>query len=260
MKQRIAMVVEYDGSGFCGWQRQANGASVQAAIEDALARIEGGEVEVVAAGRTDAGVHAEAMAVHLDVDAGRWKRAPRAYLHGVNAHLPPAIRVIAARAVPAGFHARFDCIGRSYRYRIWNRTTASALHRWRHWWMPRPLDLDAMRRAAACCIGERDFSALRASGCQAAHAVRRIDAIVIARQGCEVLIDVDGNAFLYRMVRNLVGNLVDVGTGRRSVDGFRALLEAGDRSKGAPTAPAHGLYFTDARYPDWSARGLARAR
>ncbi len=253
-KQRIALAIEYDGRPFVGWQRQANGASVQAHLEDALRRIEGATVSLVAAGRTDAGVHAEAMVAHLDVDEARWRRAPRAYVHGVNAGLPDAIRVVAARAVAPSFHARFDCTGRGYRYLIWNRQVAPAIARWRHWWMPRPLDLEAMRAAARHCIGERDFSALRAAGCQARHAVRRIERIGIERQGCVVSVEVDGNAFLYHMVRNLVGNLIEVGTGKRSVGAFRALLDAGDRAQGAATAPAHGLYFTDARYPGWSSR------
>ncbi len=253
-RQRIALAIEYDGRPFCGWQRQQNGESVQAHLEAALERIEGVPTPLTVAGRTDAGVHAEAMVAHADVDADRWDRAPRAYVHGVNAHLPDGIRVVAARGVAPSFHARFDCTGRGYRYLIWNRQVAPAIARWRHWWMPRPLDLDAMRAAAEHCIGERDFSALRAAGCQARHAVRRIERVAIERAGCVVSIEVDGNAFLYHMVRNLVGNLVEVGTGKRTPDDFRGLLESGDRARGAATAPAHGLYFIDARYPEWSSR------
>ena len=255
-RQRIALVLEFDGSPFSGWQQQDNAASVQDVLQQALARIEGHEVQAVAAGRTDAGVHAEAMLVHADVSSARWQRSPMAYVHGLNSQLPGSVRAVAVRAVAPYFHARFDCRERAYTYRIWNRTTASALHAWRHWWMPRRLDEARMREAAAFARGKQDFSALRAAGCQASGAVRTIRELSIWRDGFVVGIDVRADAFLYHMVRNLVGNLVDVGIGRTSADDFARLLEGGDRSKGGATAPAHGLYFTDAVYDDFSARSL----
>ncbi|RMH50269.1 MAG: tRNA pseudouridine(38-40) synthase TruA [Zetaproteobacteria bacterium] len=256
--QRIVLVLEYDGAPWCGWQRQRNGTAVQALLDRALVAIDGTPPTTVAAGRTDAGVHALAMAVHADVDRARWRRAPGAYLHGVNAHLPESVRVVAIRAVEAGFHARFDCLQRRYRYRIWNRSAApSALERWRHWWMPRPLDLEAMRAAAACLLGEHDFSAFRAAGCQARHAVRRIDALEIARSGHEIRIEIAADAFLYHMVRTIVGTLVECGTGRRPPETIPELLAGGERSQAGPNAPAHGLYFIDARYRDFSSAALA---
>ncbi len=258
-KQRIAMALEFDGRPFHGWQQQSNADSVQAALQQALQCIEGEPVGVIAAGRTDAGVHAEAMLAHADVDAARWARSTLAYLHGCNSHLPDAVRVVGVRAVEPDFHARFDCRERSYRYQIWNRTTSPALQRWRHWWMPRRLDIEAMQQAAAHSIGRQDFSALRAAGCQAASAIRTIRELSVERHGWTVSISVSADAFLYHMVRNLVGNLVEVGCGRRSPDAFAALLAGRDRGCGAPTAPAHGLYFTDARYDDFRASELARS-
>ncbi|MDX8410149.1 MAG: tRNA pseudouridine(38-40) synthase TruA [Mariprofundales bacterium] len=255
--QRIALVLEFDGRGFCGWQRQDNGLAVQQELESALRAIDGQASGCVAAGRTDSGVHALAMVVHVDVQAARWQRAQRAYLHGVNQKLPSTIRVVAVRAVAAGFHARFDCQQRRYRYLIWNRSIAPALAQWRHWWMPRPLDLALMRRAAEHCLGEHDFSALRAAGCQAGHARRCIDVITMDRQGHEVMIEVAANAFLYHMVRNLVGTLVAVGVGRYPPEWMTQLLHDRDRSQAGQTAPAHGLYFIDAAYPDFSATSLS---
>jgi len=254
--QRIAMVVEFDGQPFHGWQQQNNASSVQATLQSALQRIESRAVPVVAAGRTDAGVHAEAMLAHADVCAARWQRSHLAYIHGCNSFLPDQIRVIGVRAVAADFHARFDCRGRSYRYQIWNRNTASALHRWQHWWMPKALNVAAMQDAARHCMGKHDFSALRAAGCQAASATRTIHALSIEQQGDCIRISVSADAFLYHMVRNLVGNLVEVGRGKSNPEAFSRLLAGKDRSLGAATAPAHGLYFMDARYDDFSSRAL----
>ena len=255
-QQRIAMVIEYDGRPFHGWQQQNNAISVQQVLQEALQSIEGQAVPLVAAGRTDAGVHASAMLVHGDISQSRWNRSPRAYVHGCNSHLPSSVRVLGVRDVAADFHARFACRGRVYQYMIWGRGTASALEMWRHWWMPRKLDLDRMREAAASCLGEQDFSALRAAGCQASHAVRTIESISIERDGCRICIQVAADSFLYHMVRNLVGNLVEVGVGKQSPDGFRQLLKNGDRTVGGATAPAHGLYFSDAIYDDFTAREL----
>ncbi len=254
--QRIVMVLEYDGRCFHGWQQQEHATSVQQVLQQAIGHIDGRSVQAVAAGRTDAGVHAEAMAVHVDVDRARWLRSRRAYVHGCNAQMPPSVRVIGVREVDHAFHARFDCRGRAYAYRIWTRRTASALEMWKHWWMPRRLDVQAMRDAALHCLGEQDFGALRAAGCQARHAVRRITHVDIERQGHLLQIHVAADAFLYHMVRNLVGNLVEVGTGKRSPDEFLALLQSRDRSLGAATAPAHGLYFSDAIYDDFRASDL----
>ena len=254
--QRIAMVIEFDGSCFHGWQQQENASSVQSALQSALRSIEQRDVPLTAAGRTDAGVHAEALLLHADVSAARWQRSHRAYVHGCNNLLPAAVRVTGVRQVADDFHARFDCRERRYRYQIWNRSTAPALAQWRHWWMPRPLEVEAMRQAATYCLGRHDFSALRAAGCQAAHAVRTVREISIEQQGCVVCLHVSADAFLYHMVRNLVGNLVEVGIGKRTPEHMAALLAGRERSQGAATAPAHGLYFTDALYDDFRASEL----
>lgn len=255
--QRIAMVLEFDGRPFHGWQQQNNAISVQETLQLALQRIEGRFIPATAAGRTDAGVHAEAMLVHADVSLERWQRSHLAYVHGCNSFLPDQIRVVGVRAVQADFHARFDCRGRSYRYQIWNRNTASALQRWQHWWMPRALDIELMREAAMHCMGKQDFSALRAAGCQATSAMRCIHTLSITQQHAHCIsIDVAADAFLYHMVRNLVGNLIDVGRGKSNPDAFARLLAGKDRSLGAATAPAHGLYFMDAFYDDFSSRSL----
>jgi len=250
--QRIAMVLEYDGRPYHGWQIQDNAISVQQVLQEALLEIEARPIQVTAAGRTDAGVHASAMLVHADVDIARWNRAPRAYVHGCNAHLPASVRVTGVRAVAGDFHARFDCKGRAYRYKIWQRSTASAIEMWRHWWMPRQLNLDSMRKAAEYCLGEQDFSALRATGCQSAHPVRTIHELSLAKDGYCLCVDVRADAFLYHMVRNLVGNLVEVGIGKRQPDEFRQFLNGRDRSLGAATAPAHGLYFSNAIYDEFT--------
>jgi len=254
--QRIAMVLEFDGKPFHGWQQQSNASSVQATLQEALKKIEGRDVSATAAGRTDAGVHAEAMLVHADVSVARWQRSHLAYVHGCNSFLPDQIRVVGVREVADDFHARFDCRGRSYRYQIWNRNTASALQRWQHWWMPKSLDITGMRDAAAYCIGQHDFSALRAAGCQASSPTRTIRQLSIEQCGYCINISVTADAFLYHMVRNLVGNLVDVGRGKSDPQHFSSLLAGKDRSLGAATAPAHGLYFVDAAYDDFSSRML----
>ncbi len=256
MKQRLALVIEYDGANLHGWQRQANASSVQAHLEKALARIEGYPVACTAAGRTDTGVHADAQLVHVDVDEKRANTSIGAYSHGLNQLLPACIRVLTARVVRPDFHARFDCLERAYCYRIWNRSTASALYPWRHWWMPRPLDLLAMQSGADILLGEHDFSSFRASGCQASSGKRELRQIRIERQGCCVLIYVRADAFLYHMVRNIVGTLVEVGLGKREPEEMKVLLDAKDRRLAGATVPAQGLYFTDAVYPEFSSAEL----
>jgi len=257
LMQRIAMILEYDGRGLCGWQRQDNGLSVQEHLEIALSRIEGKDTHCHAAGRTDAGVHAESMLAHMDVCADRFSRSPKAYVHGVNQHLPEQIRVLNVRAVAPDFHARFDCRERAYRYQVWNRTTASAIHRWRHWWMPRTLDVNAMQQAADYLTGQHDFSSFRASGCQASSPVRNIRELRIEQHGASIEMYFRADAFLYHMVRNLVGSLVQVGIGQSPAEWMHELLLAKDRTLAAATAPAWGLYFTNAVYDGFDARMVA---
>ena len=254
--KRIAMVIEFDGRLFHGWQRQDNAMTVQEVLETALKKIENRTVSTVSSGRTDTGVHAEAMLVHVDVSRVRWERSSRAYTQGMNQCLPTGVVVIGVCAVDDDFHARFSCVERHYRYKIWNRSTPSALMPWRHWWMPRDLDIAAMQQASQYMIGEHDFSSFQASGCQAHSPVRNLKLIEISRQGWEVHIQVQADAFLYHMVRNIVGNLVHIGIGKWEPEYIACILEQKNRAIAAATAPAQGLYFVDAIYPEFSARSL----
>ncbi|MDQ6968090.1 MAG: tRNA pseudouridine(38-40) synthase TruA [Mariprofundaceae bacterium] len=254
--QRIAMVVEFDGRSFHGWQRQDNAITVQEVLERALSKMEGRPCLTVASGRTDAGVHAEAMLVHADVSKSRWQRSARAYTQGVNQFLSTGVVVIGVCAVKDDFHARFSCTERRYRYQIWNRSTPSALAEWRHWWMPRALDVKAMQQAADYMVGKHDFGTFQATRCQSHSAVREVRYLAVRQQGWEVTIDIHADGFLYHMVRNIVGNLVQVGIGKWQADYIPELMQQRNRVIGAATAPAQGLYFSDALYPLFSAREL----
>lgn len=242
---RIALGIEYDGSGFSGWQRQAHCTGVQEVLERALSRVADHTVETVCAGRTDAGVHATAQVVHFDTSA---ERSPRAWTLGTNCHLPPEVCVTWAQPVVDDFHARYSATARSYRYIIQNRDVRPGLLRgrvaWDHW----PLDAEGMAAAARCLIGEHDFSSFRAQGCQARHPRREILAIDVQRHGEFIHLDVTANAFLHHMVRNLMGCLLAVGTGTRAPQWVGAVLAGRDRSMAAPTFAPDGLYFLGPRY------------
>jgi len=254
--QRIVMVIEFDGRYFHGWQRQDNAITVQEVLEVALSKIEGDRCLTVASGRTDTGVHAEAMLVHADVSKIRWQCSARAYTQGVNQLLPEGVVVMGVRAVEDDFHARFSCMERRYRYQIWNRSTPSVLAAWRHWWMPRSLNVQAMQQAADYMLGKHDFSSFQATACQAHSAVREIRHLLVSQQGWEVKIDIHADGFLYHMVRNIVGNLVQVGMGKWQADYIPELMQQKNRAIAAATAPAQGLYFSDALYPLFSAKAL----
>lgn len=244
---RIALGIEYDGSHFSGWQRQAHAVGVQQVLEEALSKVADHSVEVVCAGRTDAGVHATAQVVHFDTEA---ERSPRAWVLGTTCNLPAEVCVNWAQPVSPEFHARFSATGRRYRYVILNRPVRPALlHErvcWEHW----PLDAARMAEAAACLLGEHDFSSFRAQGCQARHPRREIYALDIQRHGEFIYLDIAANAFLHHMVRNVAGTLMAVGRGDRSVGWVAEVLAARDRTAGGATAPAAGLYLVDVRYPE----------
>lgn len=242
---RIALGLEYDGTGFSGWQSQAGGKTVQDALEAALSAIACVPIRVVCAGRTDAGVHATAQVVHFDTCA---ERPDTAWVRGGNAHLPHAVAVRWAVPVSMDFHARFAARGRSYRYLLLNRPERPGLLAGKVGWCHRPLDLTPMQTAAACLLGEHDFSSFRASECQAKSPVRTLYRFDIVRQGDLVIFDCCGNAFLHHMVRNLVGALVHVGLGRETPAWFAGLLAARDRRLGAPTFAPDGLYLTGVDY------------
>jgi tRNA pseudouridine38-40 synthase len=238
--RRIAAVVEYDGSAYAGWQAQAHSTSIQATVENAIGFVAGHPVEVVCAGRTDAGVHALGQVIHFDTVAAR---TPRAWVLGSNTKLPPDIALQWAGEVGGGFHARHAAIRRTYRYCILNRSERSALQRSRAAWIHRSIDLEAMRRAAQVLRGEHDFSAFRSKECQSKTAVRRVEAIDLDRDGAFVWLEIRANAYLHHMVRNIVGTLLELQSEADPADAMAALLRAGDRHAAGATAPACGLYL-----------------
>lgn len=243
---RFAIGIAYDGSGYMGWQRQHHGASVQEAVERAVSRVADAKVEVVCAGRTDAGVHATQQVAHFDTGA---RRPLHGWLRGINSNLPGDIAVQWIEPVPADFHARFSATGRSYRYIIYSHPVRPALHRDRVAWTYRPLALAPMQQAAAPLIGEHDFSTFRAVACQARHPVREVREIVLQRRGNYFYMDVTANAFLHHMVRNIAGVLMAIGAGERPPEWSREVLQARDRTQGGVTAPGGGLYLTGVEYP-----------
>jgi tRNA pseudouridine38-40 synthase len=211
-----------------------------------------------AAGRTDTGVHATHMLIHADVSLARWQKSPHAYIRGLNYHLrDTGVLVHGMKAVPDSFHARFDCLERRYQYKIWNRPVPSVLYQKQAWWVFQALCVDNMNQAASYLVGEHDFMTFRASGCQSNSTVREVKSIKVTRDGHWVTIDVAADAFLYHMVRNIVGTLVAVGVGRWQPEYVKELLANKNRCAAAQTAPAHGLYFTDALYPDFSAQTIS---
>lgn len=246
---RIALGVEYDGSGFCGWQSQAGGGSVQDALESALSRVADAPTRVACAGRTDAGVHAIGQVVHFDTDA---ERPATAWVRGVNAHLPPSVAVRWAQPVAGEFHARFSALGRRYRYLLLNRGERPGLMAKRVGWFHRSLDADAMRAAAGLLLGEHDFSTFRAIECQAKSPVKTLRRADVKRHGDLLVFDFEASAFLHHMVRNIVGALVYVGKGAHPPAWLGELLAGRDRARAAPTFEACGLYFAGVDYdPVW---------
>lgn len=238
------LIVEYDGTDFHGWQLQPGKRTVQGTLEHALAQLLGTAVRVAAAGRTDAGVHASGQVV-----AFRSHRAlaPETLCRALNALTPDDLGVRVADVVASEFDVRRTARSRRYTYRLWNRRAPSPFWRRYAWHVPWALDQDAMRRAAAQLVGERDFSSFRAAGCDAAHAVRRVLSSDLACQDDLLIYEIEATAFLRHMVRNIVGTLVEVGGGRRAPD-LTPLLVARDRTQAAATAPAHGLCLTAVRY------------
>jgi tRNA pseudouridine38-40 synthase len=242
---RYALALEYDGATFCGFQSQPTGCSVQDALERALREIADAPVRVVAAGRTDAGVHATCQIVHFDTPA---ERPLTAWVRGVNAHLPAAASALWCAPVTMAFHARFRASARHYSYVLLDRAQRPGLLHGRVGWHHATLDVDAMRDASRCLVGTHDFSSFRASECQAKSPVKTLAALDIARVGAFVRFDFAADAFLHHMVRNIVGALVDVGTAKRPPASMIELLEVADRTGGPPTFAADGLYFRGALY------------
>lgn len=251
---RYALGVEYDGRPFYGWQTQRQEPTVQAELERALGRVADHPVSVVCAGRTDTGVHARCQVVHFDSPA---ERSVRSWILGANSNLPSGVCVLWLQPVREDFHARFSAFARSYRYVILNRWIRPAIDHGLVSWQRRSLDQDAMHEAARFLLGEHDFSAFRSAGCSANHPVREILDIGVRRQDEHVTISITANGFLYHMVRNIAGSLMDVGTGDRPVSWIKELLDGRDRTRAGVTAPPDGLYFQGVRYPE--AFGLPEA-
>ena len=244
---RYKLTLEYDGSGFVGWQRQTNGLSVQEVIEAAVTGFCGEAVRLFGAGRTDAGVHARGQCAHLDL-AG--DPAPDTVRDALNAHLRPhAVSVLEATAVAPDFDARRDAILRHYRYRIVNRRGPLALDALRAWQVAAPLDTEAMGEAAGGLVGEHDFSTFRAAECQAASPIRTLDALTVDRLGEEIRIEAQARSFLHNQMRIITGSLVTVGEGKASPRDLADALAARERARAGPTAPPHGLYLMAVGYP-----------
>jgi tRNA pseudouridine38-40 synthase len=244
--RRVAALVEYDGTGYAGWQSQAHATSLQDAVQDAIGFVAGAPVVAICAGRTDAGVHATGQVIHFDTHA---VRTPRAWVLGANTKLPAAIALQWAGEVPQGFHARHAALRRIYRYYILNCSARSALHRTRTAWIHRVLDAEAMHNAAQALLGEHDFSAFRSIECQSKTSVRRVERVQVQRAGDCIWLEIAANAYLHHMVRNIVGTLLDVQSKADPAGAMADILQGGERRLAGATAPAAGLYLWRVEYP-----------
>ena len=242
---RIALGVEYDGTDFSGWQRLSHRPTVQGALEKALSKVADAPIEVACAGRTDAGVHGRCQVVHFDTQA---MRDMRGWALGACTNLPTSVAVLWAQPVADDFHARFSARSRRYCYRILNRPVRPALAARYVTWEREPLDAARMHEAAQVLLGEHDFSAFRAMACQAAHARRAVLRVSVRRDHEEVVMEIEANAFLHHMVRNIVGSLLPIGRGQQPVSWMAELLAGRNREVAGPTAPPTGLSFIGPRY------------
>jgi tRNA pseudouridine38-40 synthase len=245
---RFRLTVEYDGGPFMGWQRQAHGPSVQQAIEEAIFAITGETATLHAAGRTDAGVHALAMAAHVDIERAI---TPFRLADGLNAKLRPLpVAILSARVAPDDWHARFSCIGRRYVYRILNRRAPLALESGRAWRVPVVLHADEMNKAAQVLVGRHDFTTFRSAHCQSESPVKTLDRLTVRRFGELIEIEAAARSFLHHQVRSMVGCLELIGRGKWTPRDLKAALEAKDRAALGFNAPPNGLYFAEALYGD----------
>ncbi len=244
---RFSLTLEYDGRPFMGWQHQDHGPSVQQAVENAIKTITQQEIRVFAAGRTDAGVHALGMRAHFDLET---RLTPFRLMEGLNAGLRPhPVAVLACDIVDDDWHARFNCIGRRYMYKITNRRAPLTLDRGQSWQVARPLDAGVMHDAAQLLVGQHDFTTFRSTHCQAQSPVKTLDSISVTRFGEKIEVEVAARSFLHHQVRSMVGCLKLVGDGKWARDDLRKALEAKDRDALGFNAPPDGLYFVDAIYP-----------
>ena len=244
--RNLKLLLEYDGTAYSGWQRQANGLSIQQVVEEAIGRIVGQEVQVEGSGRTDAGVHALGQVAHCRLHS----RIPvRNLLLGINSLLPPDIALLALEEAPLTFHARFDALRKSYIYRICNRLVRPALERYHSWFIWTPLDLSAMREAAQVFLGKHDFTSFCSTHTGSSDRVRTVYSLTVEQNpGGTILIFLEANGFLRYMVRTIVGALVEVGKGKTSPADLAVILAAKDRRLAGLTVPPQGLYLKDVTY------------
>jgi len=243
---RIALGLEYDGTAYAGWQTQRSSPSIQSLVEGALSPVAAAPVNIICAGRTDAGVHACGQIAHFDTEA---RRSERGWVLGANTSLPGDINVAWARPVPRHFHARYSAEARTYRYYVFNRPVRSALAARSAAWIRQPLDHERMNSATSALVGSHDFSAFRSAASQGHSPIRRIEALSVERHGDFVLIQITANAFLHHMVRNIAGLLIAIGQGDKDPGWAASVLESKDRAQAGPTASAEGLYLWFVRYP-----------
>ena len=241
---RYKITVEYDGTDLIGWQENRQGPSVQSILRDAVEKFCGARPDIVAAGRTDAGVHAIAMVAHFDLGE---QKNPETVMRAMNFYLSDSpVSVLSCDIVPDDFHARFSCVRRNYRYVVLNRGARPVLEKNRVWWVPRKLNVSAMRCAAEKLVGHHDFTSFRASECQAKSPIKTLDSCTIKRSGEYIIFEFSARSFLHHQVRNMVGTLVEIGLGKPyDID---EIFVAKSRSAAGPTAPASGLFFVSADY------------
>ncbi len=244
---RVALGLEYDGRFFEGWQTQPSGRTVQDHLQEAIFKFTGEKVNAVCAGRTDAKVHASGQVVHIDTEC---ERNDFSWVRGLNSYLEPTVAVRWAQYVPESFHARFSAVSRTYQYWISNEPVRSPLLAGRTGWVFRPLDEEKMQEGANYLLGEHDFSSFRAAGCQSKTPIKTVNFINIERRGRFIKVELQANAFLYHMVRNIVGCLVYIGSGARAPEWMAEVLAAKKREKAAPTFFPSGLYLTGVGYPE----------
>jgi tRNA pseudouridine38-40 synthase len=239
---KLKLTVAYDGSGYEGWQTQKTGVGVQSLVETALGKLFPSRPKVFSSSRTDTGVHAMGMAAHFEVPRAEWRMTAARLLLAVNAHLPEDIRVLSARRMPAKFHARFSAVGKEYRYQVWNHAAMNPLLRMQAWHCKRKLDLAAMRSAAGDFVGQHDFRSVRSNPTYDTDStVRTLSRCEVKRRGSLITFVIEGDGFLYKMCRGIVGTLVQVGEGKIARDAVREILASRDRGVAGMTAPAHGL-------------------
>ena len=246
--QRYKISIEYDGTKLLGWQKQSEGPSVQGHLESILSLIEGRPTSIHGAGRTDAGVHAILQVAHVDMEK---IFTPERLMEAINANLRKKkvnISILNVELVSVDFHARYSAINRGYVYKILNRIAPPALSKHRVWWVPYELDIQKMQIAANSLLGKHDFTSFRAAGCQAKSPIKNVDVINISKHDDEISITIEAPSFIHHQVRNIVGTLKMVGDNQLSIDDVKSILEARDRSKAGPTAPAHGLYLNKVCY------------